>query len=163
MEKTRFDERQEKQLLRIEHIGSAIGWWGLLTAIAVQWVLFGSDFSRLGGEIAVFIPLSLYLGVSPIAKGLRDRYWPGSLRGKLWVSLVFGAAAACLNAAAVWLHPKRAWNSTAGMFLILLISMFFVSFLSLSFLQKLTDHRAKRLEKEPDDEQPQLLKKRETP
>ena len=130
MEKTSFDERQEKQLLRIEHIGSAIGWWGLLTAIMVQWVLFGSDFSRLGGEIIVFIPLSLYLGVSPIAKGLRDRYWPASLRGKL----------------------LSAWNSTAGMFLILLISMFFVSFIFLSFLQKLTDHRANRLEKEPDDE-----------
>ena len=152
MEKTSFDERQEKQLLRIEHIGSAIGWWGLLTAILVQWVLFGSDFSRLGGEIIVFIPLSLYLGVSPIAKGLRDRYWPASLRGKLLISLFFGAAAACLNAAAVWLRPESAWNSTAGMFLILLISMFFVSFIFLSFLQKLTDHRANRLEKEPDDE-----------
>ncbi len=152
MEKTSFDERQEKQLLRIEHIGSAIGWWGLLTAIMVQWVLFGSDFSRLGGEIIVFIPLSLYLGVSPIAKGLRDRYWPASLCGKLLISLFFGVAAACLSAAAVWLRPESAWNSTAGMFLILLISMFFVSFIFLSFLQKLTDHRANRLEKEPDDE-----------
>ena len=153
MEKTHFDERQENQLLQIEHVGSTLAWWGLLAVILAQWVLFGSDFSRLGGELLVFLPLSVYLGVSPIAKGLRDRYWPAALRSKLLVSLLTGVAIAGLNAIAVWLHPARAWAGAASMFLLLLASASAVSFFLLIFLQKMADRRAHRLENEPDEEQ----------
>lgn len=153
MEKTRFDERQENQLLQIEHVGSALAWWGLLAAILVQWVIFGSDFSRLGGELLVFLPLSVYLGVSPIVKGLRDRYWPAALRSKLLVSFLIGIAIAGLNAIAVWLHPARAWTDAASMFLLLLAAGSVVSFVLLICLQKMADRRASRLENEPDEEQ----------
>lgn len=152
MEKTHFDERQENQLLRIEHVGSTLAWWGLLAAILAQWVLFGSDFSRLGGELLVFLPLSVYLGVSPISKGLRDRYWPAALSSKALVSLVIGITVAILNAIAVWLHPARAWAGTVNMFLLLLAAVSTFSFVLLICLQKIADRRARRLEYEPDEE-----------
>ena len=146
MEKTNFDERQERQLLGIEKRGCTIAWWG-------QWVIFGRDFSRLGGELAVFIPLTVYLGAASLLNGLRDRYWPAAWGGKILVSLLLGLGMALLNAAAVLLHPQRAWESPAAMFLLLFFGAFMLSFLALVILQALADRKKRRLEREPEEDE----------
>ena len=152
MEKTRYDERQESQLLRIESKGGAFAWWGLLAVILGQWVVFGSDFSRLAGELAVFLPLSVYLGVSSLLSGLRDRYWPATVRGKLLLALLFGLSAGGLNALAIALHSQRAWGRPLPMFLTLLISVFAFAFLALLCLEALWRRRRKALDEEREEE-----------
>ncbi len=57
-----LDEYQELQLLKIEHNGCWIAFWGLLIAICVQTVIYG--FTNPGpviGEWIVFMVLDLYM------------------------------------------------------------------------------------------------------
>ena len=152
MEKTRYDERQEGQLLRIESRGGALAWWGLLAVILGQWVYFGGDFSRLAGEMIVFLPLSAYLCVSSVIKGLRDRSWPAGMGGKLLLALLFGLTVGALNALTVALHPRRAWGTTLFMFLTLFLAVSLLAFLSLLLLEALWRRRQRALEAEEKDE-----------
>lgn len=152
MEKTRYDERQEYELLRMDRVGCSIAWYGLLLAILIQWIVYGGDLPRLLGEIAVFVPLTVYLAVSGFSKGLRDRYWPASIRSKALVSLLFGLAAAGLNEISTLLHPARAWGGHAKMILLLLGAVSVFSFFALILFQHLLDRKQRSLEKENDEE-----------
>ena len=41
--KSNLDEMQEQELLKVEHNGCWIAFWGLLAAIIIQSILFGSQ------------------------------------------------------------------------------------------------------------------------
>ena len=151
MEKTRYDERQENQMLRIEKNGCSLAWYGLLAVILVQWVWFGSDVSRLAGEMIVFLALTAYLTFRGYFSGLQDRYWPRSLPAKLGISVLLGIGVALLNELAVRLHPARIWAGHGIMGLTLFFSVFLFSLLILLLSQRALSRRQQKLEAEEED------------
>ena len=151
MEKTRYDERQERQRLRIEKSGCSLSWYGLLIAIVTQWVWFGNDFSRLAGELIVFAALTCYLSFRGYFSGLQDQYWPRSIPSKLLVSALVGIGAALINALASLLHPAMAWASQGIMGLTLFASVFVFSVLVLLLSQQALMRRQKKLEAEEEE------------
>lgn len=72
--KSNLDEMQEQELLKVEHNGCWIAFWGLQAAIIIQSILFGSqDCKTLAGEGIVFIVLSIYIAVACVRRGIWDR------------------------------------------------------------------------------------------
>src|SRR3712207_7310302 len=57
MKKNKLDEMQEQKLLKIEHNGMWIAFWGLLAAILFQTIFEKGNFT---GEWIVFMVMSLY-------------------------------------------------------------------------------------------------------
>ena len=72
--KSNLGEMQEQELLKVEHKGCWIAFCGLLDAIIIQSILFGSqDCKTLAGEGIVFIVLSIYIAVACVRRGIWDR------------------------------------------------------------------------------------------
>ena len=70
--KSNLDELQELKLLKIEHNGCWLAFWGLLAVILTQ-IAIGNDSKQdLSGEWIVFMCLAAYLTIGcltlPIAK-----------------------------------------------------------------------------------------------
>ena len=51
--KSNLDERQELKLLKIEHNGCWIAFWGLLIVMAIQMIVGNDSIKNLAGEGAV--------------------------------------------------------------------------------------------------------------
>ena len=90
--KSNLDEMQEQELL--EHNGCWIAFWGLLAAIIIQSILFGSqDCKTLAGEGIVFIVLSIYIAVACVRRGIWDRRFQMNAK----TNLILSAAAALVT------------------------------------------------------------------
>ena len=73
MKKSNLDEMQEQELLKIEHKGCWLAFWGLLAAMAIQMVMRVPGRQVLG-EWIVFMVLCLYLCIACLRKGIWDRH-----------------------------------------------------------------------------------------
>ena len=71
--KSNLDERQELKLLKIEHNGCWIAFWGLLIVMAIQMIVGNDSIKNLAGEGAVLMSLAFYLLVACIRNGIWDR------------------------------------------------------------------------------------------
>ena len=91
MKKSNLDEMQEQALLKIEHYGFWLAFWGLLASMAIQ-ALLGVALSSLFGEWVVFMVLCVYALVSCLHHGLWDRNLKPNLKTNLLVSIVPGLA-----------------------------------------------------------------------
>src|SRR3712207_7640165 len=67
MKKNKLDEMQEQKLLKIEHNGMWIAFWGLLAAILFQTIFEKGNFT---GEWIVFMVMSLYTLFACIKNGI---------------------------------------------------------------------------------------------
>lgn len=85
--KNNLDERQEQMLLRIEHNGCWLAFWGLVAAIIVQSIILDFNLRNMAGELLVFIPLALYIAVGCIKRGIWDRYLKPNTSSNVVVSL----------------------------------------------------------------------------
>ena len=84
----RLDEMQEQKLLKIEHVGVWIAFWGLFAAIVIQMITGGAGaLLQIAGEITVFMLLAFYLLVACIKNGIWDRKLVPSLKTHLLISL----------------------------------------------------------------------------
>lgn len=97
MKKRNLDEMQELSLLRIEHNGCWLCFWGLLAAMAVQWIL-GAGLRQMAGEWIVFMALALYLMADCLHRGIWDRRLRPGFRTNLALSLAAGLAVGILVA-----------------------------------------------------------------
>lgn len=95
MKKNNLDEMQEQELLRIEHYGCWLAFWGLLVAMAVQMVLRVPGRQMLG-EWIVFMALSLYIAIACLRKGIWDRRLKANWKTNLSVSLLAAVATGIL-------------------------------------------------------------------
>ena len=91
MKKSNLDEMQEQALLKIEHYGCWLAFWGLLAAMVIQ-ALLGVAFSSLLGEWIIFMVLCAYIVVSCLRHGIWDRNLKPNLKTNLLVSIVPGLA-----------------------------------------------------------------------
>lgn len=95
MKKNNLDEMQEQELLKIEHNGCWLAFWGLLAVMAIQMVM-GVPGAQMLGEWIVFMVLALYLCTACLRKGIWDRHLKANWKTNLIVSLLAAVAAGIL-------------------------------------------------------------------
>ena len=145
MKKNNLDEMQEQELLKIEHNGCCLAFWGLLVVMAVQMVMRVPGRQMLG-EWIVFMALSLYIAIACLRKGIWDRRLKANRKTNLIISLLAGAAAGILiTVSNPYLSEPLDYVLVAG------ISggfTFLLCFAALSISMKLYKKRREKLEQE---------------
>ena len=86
--KSNLDERQELKLLKIEHNGCWIAFWGLLIVMAIQMIVGNDSIKNLAGEGAVLMSLAFYLLVAWIRNGIWDRRLKPNFKTNVIVSSI---------------------------------------------------------------------------
>lgn len=89
--KNNLDEMQEQKLLQIEHTGFWLLYWGLFVAMTVQFIAAPGK-NLCGGELAVFLPVSVWLAVKCLRAGIWDRRLQPKFKTNLLLSLLAGLA-----------------------------------------------------------------------
>ena len=145
MKKSNLDEMQEQEMLKIEHYGCWMAYWGLLTAMVIQMVLRVPGAQMLG-EWIVFMVLALYIVIACLRKGIWDRHLKANRKTNLIISLLAGAAAGILiTVSNPYLSEPLNYVLVAG------ISggfTFVLCFIALSLSMKLYKKRREKLEQE---------------
>ena len=89
-----LDEMQEQKMLKIEHNGYWLGFWGLLAAILIQCALYPGDQRAIIGEFVVFFLMSFYMLFACMKNGIWDRKlkpnWQTNLKASLLAGVLFG-------------------------------------------------------------------------
>lgn len=90
-----LDEMQEQKLLKIEHNGYWLGFWGLLAAILIQSALDPGNIRAMVGEFVVFTLMGAYMVLDCMRNGIWDRKlkpnWQTNLKVSLLAGILFGA------------------------------------------------------------------------
>ena len=151
MKKNNLDEMQEQELLKIEHNGYWLAFWGLLIAIVAATVFFGpADFKTLAGEWIVFMVITVYLAVACIRKGIWDRH----LQMNTKTNLITSAIAALALSGIMGIVTLKRYNKPSGTAAAVLISAvitFVICFAVLTIAMRLTRKRNSELEQEPEE------------
>ena len=95
MKKNNLDEMQEQELLKIEHTGCWLAYWGLLAVMVIQMVLRVPG-AQILGEWIIFIVLSLYICIACMRKGIWDRRLKANRKTNLVISLLAAIAVTIL-------------------------------------------------------------------
>lgn len=149
--KNNLDERQEQALLKIEHTGCWLAFWGLLIALMVQVIAFGPDMGRLAGEWIVFMILSIYLVAACLKNGIWDRHFQPNAKTNLSVSLVAGLAVGLFTlAVGLTRFPGKPWGVAAAAFLGAAVS-FALCFGLLSLMAAAYKRRQRAMEAESEE------------
>ena len=145
MKKNNLDEMQEQELLKIEHNGCWLAFWGLLAVMVIQMVIGVPDAQMLG-EWIVFMVLALYIVIACLRKGIWDRHLKANRKTNLIISLLAAAAAGILiTVSNPYLSEPLDYVLVAG------ISggfTFVLCFIALSLSTKLYKKRREKLEQE---------------
>lgn len=84
--KNNLDERQELKLLKIEHNGCWLAFWGLLAVMLLQAALGNNSLENLAGEWIVFMCLAVYLMAGCMKNGIWDRKLKPTLKTNTLIS-----------------------------------------------------------------------------
>ena len=142
---------QEQELLKIEHNGCWLAFWGLLIAMIIQSFAFGSmDFRTLSGEWIVFMLLALYLAFACVRRGIWDRKLAMNTKTNLIISAVAGIATGIFNAIIVFKNFHIPMG-TAIAAVITAVITFVICFVILTVMMKQTQKRKAAMEAEPED------------
>ena len=150
--KNNLDERQEQILLKIEHIGCWLAFWGLLAAILIQEVLYPGELRAIAGEWIVFMVLCIYILAGCLKNGIWDRRLKPNFRTNLLASFV-AAVVVGLISIAVGLR-KMENPDPKGILLICAIAAgftFAACLICLSAAAVATKRKQKQLEEEPEE------------
>ncbi len=149
--KNNLDEMQEQKLLKIEHNGCWLAFWGLLVSMLVQSFIYAEDSMRvLAGEWIVFMALSVYMLVACLRAGVWDRHLKSSPK----VNLLCSAAAALVMGVAYFFISLKNYGDmrTAILTGVLMLVFIFVScFLALLFCSAIYKKRLNKLENQGED------------
>ena len=90
-QKNKLDEMQEQKLLKIEHYGTWIAFWGLLLMIIIQTIAGKENALRdIAGEFIILIALSIYLLAACLKNGIWDRRLAPNLKTNFMISMISG-------------------------------------------------------------------------
>lgn len=149
--KNNLDERQEQELLHIEHVGCWLAFWALFAALVVQNVLGDFSFREVGGELCVLLLLCGYLMVACIRRGIWDRRLRADGRTNLLASMI-GALTSGLVLFARHLYQGHiSPGKAAAIGLFNAGFMFVLCFAGLTISAALYRRRRRKLEGEPEE------------
>lgn len=90
-QKNKLDEMQEQKLLKIEHNGCWLAFWGLLASFLIQVLIYGTEAEeKILGEWIVFICLAAYIVVDCFRQGIWDRRMSPTPKVNFIYSLIAG-------------------------------------------------------------------------
>ena len=145
MKKSNLDEMQEQEMLKIEHYGCWMAYWGLLAAMVIQMVMRVPGAQMLG-EWIIFVIMSLHICIACMRKGIWDRRLKANWKTNLVISLLAAVAVAVLVVLSnPYLSEPLDYVLTAGLtggF------TFVLCFAALSIGMKLYKKRREKLEQE---------------
>ena len=147
MKKSNLDEMQEQALLKIEHNGCWLAFWGLLTVLLAE-AIMGFGMKTMAGEWIVFMVLSLYLCIDCLRKGIWDRRLKPNWKTNLIASLIGGIIVCIITALRVNLNYPGYPVSTIFSGLIAGVVTFVLCFASISLCSALYRKRKEKLERE---------------
>lgn len=148
--KNNLDERQELELLRIEHNGCWIAFWGLLIVMLVQMIAGNDGPKNLAGEWVVFMFLAIYIVVGCIKNGIWDRKLKPDFKTNIIVSSI-----ASVVMGIVWFtisyrnYHRFAGSVATGIFIFLVTEI--VCFAALVASSKIYKKRLQQLEEMDED------------
>lgn len=144
-----LDEMQEQKLLKIEHNGYWLAFWGLLAVMVVQ-LFMGAELRTLAGEWIIFMVLALYLCIACLRAGIWDRKLRPDSRTNLAASVIGGAAAGLILAVFTYIRFTSIIGSlaVAALTFVIIASLCFVT---LSLCAAILKKRTAKLEQEADD------------
>ena len=145
MKKSNLDEMQEQALLKVEHNGCWLAFWGLLAAMAIE-CLLGMPGKAMLGEWVVFIALALYLLIGCLRKGIWDRRLKANWRTNLAVSAIAGI---CVGIFIIVINPYL--EELLDYVLVFALgggSTFVLCFMALTLCGKLYKKRREKLDQE---------------
>ena len=149
--KNNLDEMQEQELLKIEHNGCWLAFWGLLIAMIVQCFAYGSmDFRTLAGEWIMFMVLSLYLAFACARRGIWDRKLAMNARTNLVISAIAGIVMGIFNAVMIFRNYQKPVGTIVAAAVTAFIT-FTLCFVILTIMMKQTEKRKAAMEAEPED------------
>ena len=148
--KNNLDEMQEQKLLKIEHNGVWLAFWGLAVSILIQGLNSGvNEFRNIIGELVVFLGLDLYLLVACIKNGIWDRKLRANAKTNVIVSLVGGTIIGLLYFTSSYLKYHKLLGSIATG-IIMLSTTALLTFITLSVCASIYKKRVKKLEEDGD-------------
>lgn len=149
--KNNLDEMQEQKLLKIEHHGAWLAFWGLLIAMIVQVMIGGEDLLRnVAGEWLVFMCLAIYMLVACMKNGIWDRKLKPNAKTNLFVSLVGGLICGIVFSISSYVQYQNLLVSLGtGAFLLILV--FALTFLVLTIMATIHNKRAAKIEGDTEE------------
>ena len=151
MKKNNLDEMQEQELLKIEHNGCWLAFWGLLIAMIVESFAYGNmDFRTLAGEWIIFMVLSVYLAFACVRRGIWDRRLGMNTKTNLLISAAAGIVMGIFNAVMIFKNYHKPLGTFLAAVIVALIT-FVLCFVILSIMMKQTQKRKAAMEAEPAD------------
>ena len=148
--KSNLDERQELKLLKIEHNGCWIAFWGLLIVMSIQMVMGNDSIKNLAGEWVVFMSLALYLSIDCIRNGIWDR----KLKPNLKTNIIASSIAAVLAGIICFSVSYRNYHKLIGSIatgVIMFVQVEILCLIALMISSKIYKRRVQKLE---EDENP---------
>lgn len=90
--KNNLDEMQEQKLLKIEHTGFWLAFWGLLGSMYLQIAMGNGGIACIGGEAVILVVISVYLLMGCLRNGIWDRKLKPNFKTNFLISLGTGLA-----------------------------------------------------------------------
>lgn len=150
--KNRLDEMQEQKMLKIEHNGCWLAFWGLLAMLLIQELIYGAaNWRYMAGEWIVFMCLALYMLVDCIRNGVWDRRLSPTPIVNAYASLIAGIIVGILNFTLSY-RKYYALSEAVASGIILGVISFALCFVVLSCCISIYKKRVKQLEQEDADE-----------
>lgn len=150
--KNRLDEMQEQKMLRIEHNGCWLAFWGLAIAFFAQLVYYGPECSeQIMGEFIVFMCLALYIAIGCVRNGVWDRKLAPTWKVNLAASLLAGVVGGGIRFLVLY-REYQSVEACVGAGVITGINILVISFVLLSIALLVYKWRENRAEKEEPDE-----------
>lgn len=151
-----IDERQEMDMLKVEHIGFWVMFWGLLGAIIIQTILYPADLKKIVGEMIIFIIGCIVVLIGYIRKGVWDYYTEPTVRNYIIYSVIGTIIFTIIDIISKYKNIDYFKNNNIKHLLIASgitgLSMFVVFFIVLFICGTFVNKRRKKLEKEIEDE-----------
>ena len=138
--KSNLDERQELKLLKIEHNGCWIAFWGLLIVMAIQMIVGNDSIKNLAGEGAVLMSLAFYLLVACIRNGIWDRRLKPNFKTNVIVSRIIWFSVSYRN------YHKLIGSIATG--IIVFVQVEILCLLALMISSKIYKRRVQKLEED---------------
>ena len=149
--KNKLDEMQEQKLLKIEHNGVWLAFWGLFATIIIQIIIGKENILRsIAGEWIVFMLLSGCMLAACIKNGIWDRRLSPNPKTNASVSLIAGIATG-LILFALFYGNSHSITLSAVFGLCFSAGTFAVLFLVMSILSSLYKRRVNKLEADPGE------------
>ncbi len=150
--RSNLDEQQEQTLLKIEHNGCWIAFWGLLAALIIEMIAFGPDSRMAAGEWVVFMILCVYLAGACLKNGIWDRRFQPDIVSNLKASLLAGVIFGLITFVSIFRRysDKPVGSAAAGIASFVMI--FVLCFIALQIMAVSYRKRRAKMDEEPEEE-----------